>query len=75
MKHICLKNKDDLEICFIKNGFNQRIFSEKIGITDAYLSLIMNGKKHPSAKVAKQIVEILNCDFSDIFFIQETCKS
>lgn len=36
-------------------GLKQKDFAEEVGITDAHLSQMLSGKRHPSRKLAEQI--------------------
>ena len=52
----------------IKNGFNQKQFSEKVGITQSYLSLIESNKKTPSTEILGQIAYALDTTLPVLFW-------
>ena len=60
--HIDFKAKDlrimDLKDYLSKNGISQVDFSNKIGITQARISQIVNKKANPSIVLAKHIEEV-----------------
>lgn len=67
---IVLADKEKFAKGLIMNGYSMRSFGEKAGISVSSISMIINGKRHPSAKVAKRIVDTLGFTFDDIFFIE-----
>ena len=52
---IVIKDTETVRKDILKRGMNMRQFAERVGITQHYLSNIMNGKRYPSATVAKEI--------------------
>lgn len=56
-------------------GLSQREYARKIGISEPYANQIVNGIRNPSPSVAKRTVDLLDVEFSDIFFIEPACKS
>lgn len=70
MVTITLKNKYEFKKKLAEKGYSMVDFSEKIGISNAYLSTIVSQKKHLSAPLAKKISIELDIDITDIFFIE-----
>lgn len=66
---------DETKLLIAKQGDSVKTFSKKIGISDSYLSQIINRKRKPSAPLAKKISDNLDRDIKEIFFIENTCKS
>jgi len=57
-------------------GYSNAMLGRAISISNCYVTLIMSGKRHPSPKIAKKIIDALQVNFDDIFFIEEdyNCK-
>lgn len=49
-------------------GFTQQSFSEKIGISRSYYSMIELGEKNPSTRIFIKIKTALHYPYDDIFF-------
>lgn len=71
---IKLKSVDEFKRLLLTNGFTQRGFGRKIGISEPYANQIANGTRNPGPQIAKRTVELLQVDFDDIFFIDDACK-
>lgn len=54
------------EAMFLK-GFNLSDLSRETGVGISYLSQIINGKKIPSPKLAKKMVEVLQVEVNELF--------
>ncbi|MEK4951669.1 helix-turn-helix transcriptional regulator [Bacillus sp. FSL W8-1127] len=67
---IVFKDVEQFRITLIQNGYSQRQFSKKIGVSEAYLHQIIHQKKNPSPAIAKRITGQLGLDFQDIFIVQ-----
>ncbi len=52
---IVIKDTETVRKDILKRGMNMRQFAERVDITQYYWSNIMNGKRFPSAAVAKRI--------------------
>lgn len=50
-----------------REGLNQVKFAKKLGLTQSYISIIENGKRPISKKLAKKIQDIFNLDYK-IFY-------
>ncbi|OCT12532.1 hypothetical protein A8709_32440 [Paenibacillus pectinilyticus] len=70
VKDIALLNE-----LLLKKGFTQRGLGREINISEVYAHQVLNGKRNPGPKIAKDIAEALNVEFDDIFFINNACKS
>ena len=64
---IVIKNAESVRKDILKRGMNMRQFSERINITQHYWSNIMNGKRYPSAAVAKRIADELGKTIQEVF--------
>ena len=70
MVRLTLKNKKEVLLLIAKEGESLRGFSKKIGVSCAYVSQIINGKRNPSPIIANKISKGLNVNIEDIFLIQ-----
>lgn len=66
---VLVKDKDRLIEKIVENGYSYRQLADKAGISQTSISLIIKGERNPSPKNAVKICEVLNCQFNDIFFI------
>ena len=64
---IVIKNTESVRKDILKRGMNMRQFSERVDITQHYWSYIMNGKRYPSAAVAKRIADELGKTIQEVF--------
>ena len=69
---VLVKDKDILIEKIVENGYSYRQLAEKVGISQTSISLIIKGA---SPENAVKICKILNCQFNDIFFINNDYKS
>lgn len=69
MIKITLKNSVKIRLLIAKKGESLSSFSNKIGISQGYLSQILSSKYNPSAKVAYKIAKGLGVNIEDIFFV------
>jgi transcriptional regulator with XRE-family HTH domain len=72
---IYLNNPNELKKILLQKGYSQRSFAELTEISPPYFNQIINEERFPSGKVAKKIVDQLEMNFEDIFFIDDACKS
>lgn len=63
---VFVKEREMREQIFNK-GYSLKEFAEIVDVNISYMSLIINGKRRPSAKVAKRIAIQLEKDVSDLF--------
>ncbi len=62
--------KEDIQLSMVKEGLNTSTLSKEITCSLSYLSNIINGKKSPSPKLAKQIADYFGKDIEDLFTIE-----
>lgn len=68
---IKLKDASEFNKLLIIKGFSQRALGRAIGITEAFANQIATGNRNPGPETAKKIVELLQVNFDDIFFIDD----
>lgn len=68
---ITLIDPNEFRKLLMSSGYSQRTFAETCEISTPYINQIINGEKFPSGKIAKKIVDVLELEFSDIFFIND----
>ena len=66
-----LINKNNLQKYMYLKGYNLSNLSNELDIGVSYLSSIVNGKKTPSPKLAKNIANALDVEIKDIFYFEE----
>jgi Predicted transcriptional regulators len=71
---IKLKEDSFKRIMLIK-GFTQRGLAKAAKISDTTMNHVVNGLRNPGPKTAKKLCSALECEFEDIFFIEEDNKS
>ena len=64
---IVIKDTETVRKDILKRGMNMRQFAERVDITQHYWSNIMNGKRYPSAAVAKRIADELGKTIQEVF--------
>lgn len=72
---IVVKDVALLNELLLKKGFTQRSIGREINISPGYSNQIFSGKRNPGAKIARSIIDTLNVEFDEIFFIESACKS
>ncbi|MEQ6050176.1 helix-turn-helix transcriptional regulator [Lysinibacillus capsici] len=65
-----LKSYQSTKLAIALRGLTLRGFASEIGISHSFLSQILNGKRSPSAVVAKKIANGLKVEIEDIFLIK-----
>lgn len=60
-------NSNNFKKAMFLKGYNLSDLSTKTGVSTSYLSSIINGKKTPSPKIAKNIANVLGLDIEDLF--------
>lgn len=63
-------NKNEVKATMFKKGLDLNSLSRKLEVGASYLSLILNGKRNPSPKLAKRIADTLGVEIEDIFTIE-----
>ena len=74
-KMIVIKDKDILVEKIIQAGFSYRQLAKKIGTSQTTISLIIAGERNPSPTNAVNLCKAINCQFNDIFFVENDYKS
>lgn len=64
-----LKSQVIFKEALIKLGFSKRGFARFIGVSEATLIQISNGKQSPRPETARKICKALNVEFDEIFAI------
>lgn len=72
---VIVKDIDLLIEKIVEKGFSYRQLAKKVGISQTTISLILKGERNPSPETAVKICEVLGCQFSNIFFINNAYKS
>lgn len=67
-----LKNADEFNSIIFKKGHSKRSFAQAAGIGEATMIQICNGERFAGPRVAKKIVDAMECSFDDIFEIVKT---
>lgn len=65
-----LKDCTETKKLIARGGFTLRGFANNISMSHAYLSQIVNGKRHPSPEIAHKIASGLDKGIEDIFLIK-----
>ncbi|OKL37601.1 helix-turn-helix domain-containing protein [Domibacillus mangrovi] len=71
---ITIKDFGSTRIEIARKGKSLRGFSKEIGISQSYLSQVLNGKRNPSASVAYKIAKGLMLEVEDIFFVNNVAN-
>ena len=72
---LTLKDPVESRLLIAENGKSLRGFSEKIGISHAYLSQILSGKRNPSPTIGYKISRGLDIDIKEIFLIKSSAEN
>ena len=75
-KTVIVKDKDILIEKTVEKGLSYRKLAQKANVSPATICLILNGERNPSANTAVNICRALECEFKEIFFINDVhnCK-
>lgn len=65
-----LKSSRDTKLLIALKGLTLRGFASYIGVSHSFLSQVLNGKRKPSAVVAKKIADGLGKEIEEIFLIK-----
>lgn len=64
-------NRQVLEIAVVRRNISQNGLAQKLGISKSYLSLVVTGKREPSAAMRQRILDYLrDYTFDDLFVIE-----
>ena len=72
---VLVKDIDELIERIVEKGFSYRKLAEKAKCSQSLISLILKGERNPSPENAINICKALECEFSDIFYINFDDKS
>ena len=72
---VLVKDIDSLIEHIVKKGFSYRKLAEKSNCSQTQISLILKGERNPSPQNAINMCKALECEFDDIFFINNDYKS
>ncbi len=50
-------------------SLSQNGLARLLGITSGYLSLILSGRRHPSAELRERMMRVLEARFDDLFYV------
>ncbi|RKD21123.1 hypothetical protein BEP19_15740 [Ammoniphilus oxalaticus] len=70
MVNITLKNREKVLLLIAKEGVNLSQFAKEIGISNSYLSVLLNGRRNPSINTASKLAERLGVDIESIFSLR-----
>ena len=64
-------NRQVLEIAIVRRNISQNGLAQKLGISKSYLSLVVTGKREPSAAMRQRLLDYLrDYTFDDLFVIE-----
>lgn len=72
---VVVKDIDLLIEKIVEKGLSYRQLAKKMGTSQTTISLIMKGERNPSPETAINFCKVLECQFNDIFFINNDYKS
>ncbi len=72
---VLVKDVDYLIEQIVKKGYSYRKLAENANCSQTQISLILKGERNPSPENAINICKALECNFDDIFFINNDYKS
>lgn len=72
---VVVKDIDLLIEKIVEKGLSYRQLAKKMGTSQTTISLIMKGERNPSPETAINFCKVLECQFEDIFFINNDYKS
>lgn len=72
---VCVKDLNNFIEKIVQSGFSYRQLAKETGISQTTISLIVNGERNPSPELAVKICKAIDCQFNDIFFIENDYKS
>lgn len=75
MEKLYIKNEINLSSLIALKGYSLKTFAKRVGVSNPYLSQIVNNKRNPSPVVARKICFELGIEnISHIFFTNNACK-
>ncbi|WP_419744466.1 helix-turn-helix transcriptional regulator [Staphylococcus sp. LKG3-1] len=67
---IYIKNHYLKKVMFLR-GYNLSQLAIETEVSLSYMSLIINGKRNPSAKLAKKISDVLDVEIQELFEFEQ----
>ena len=58
----------------ITNKLNQRQLAKKVGVTDSYISYLLNGKREPSLAMAQKIAKALGMSLDRFILVLRSLR-
>lgn len=74
-RRVLVKDIDVFIEMIVKAGFSYRQLAKESKCSQTQISLIVKGERNPSPENAVNICKALNCQFDDIFLINNDDKS
>lgn len=74
-RRVLVKDIDVFIEMIVKAGFSYRQLAKESKCSQTQISLIVKGERNPSPENAVNICKALNCQFDDIFSINNDDKS
>lgn len=72
---VMIKDIDNFISKIVKKGFSYRQLAKEAHCSQTLISLLAKGERNPSPENAINICNALDCNFDDIFFINNVDKS
>ncbi|MDB5053924.1 MAG: family transcriptional regulator [Bacilli bacterium] len=66
---VILNDLERLDKLIIKKGHSRRSFAKDVGLGEATVVQICSGRRNPSPRTARKIVDALNVEWDEIFEI------
>jgi len=54
----------------LRAGYSRRAFANSIGISESTMTMLINGNRNPSPKIAKKISDKLEIKFDEVFYVE-----
>lgn len=74
-RSVVIKNIDEFIERVVTSGLSYRELAKRANSNPTTISLLAKGERNPSPELAVNICKALNCNFDDIFFINNNDKS
>lgn len=72
---VMIKDIDEFIEKVVTKGLSYRELAKRTNSNPTTITLLAKGERNPSPKLAVNICKALNCQFDDIFFINNDDKS
>lgn len=57
-----------------RRNLSQAEFARRLGSSEAYLSLLLNGHKEPGPTIREKLMKLLGLSFEDLFAFKEPAR-